>query len=566
LSTPPLSEVLAKQAIDTVNGALAAGFRASGNGRSPTAPAEAARRLGLDRGTFRHRLLSAERVHGLVPDWPDAQIKESALSGSIMPVQYAPAPQPIRPTGKRYILTSAQNNTKVHDAVWANLHALAKHYGARIMVSRFTYNKAAYGAKAVKPGTSQAADFDDAWYDERILPYVCDVRLEMAPGLVFCGEMNILPTAVRPLSGLESYTGRQSGIFPHPKFSMESVASGKNEATKFNWTTGTVTLRNYLGKKAGLKAEFHHAYGALLVEIDDAGEWFVRQLNARDSDGTIHDLDVKAEAGVVTTGHAVEAITWGDVHREQIDPEVERTSWGEGGMLDTLRPRFQFIHDLIDFRARNHHERDDPHRRFQRFIEGTDDVEAEFSRAARWLSETAYRDWCSTVVVDSNHDNAAERWLREADYRGDPTNALFFLDAQRAKYRAIAVGAVKTFHLVEWALRERGCPPETRFLREDENMVICPDAHGGIECGMHGHLGINGRRGAPAQFVKMGRKANTAHTHSAGIMDGVYTAGSSANLDMQYNVGPSSWSHSHIVTYVTGKRAIVTMWRGKWRA
>ena len=54
--------------------------------------------------------------------------------------------------------------------------------------------------------------------------------------------------------------------------------------------------------------------------------------------------------------------------------------------------------------------------------------------------------------------------------------------------------------------------------------------------------------------------------HTAGIIDGVYTAGVSGKLDMEYNKGPSSWSHSHVVTYPNGKRAIITVKNGKWKA
>ena len=83
---------------------------------------------------------------------------------------------------------------------------------------------------------------------------------------------------------------------------------------------------------------------------------------------------------------------------------------------------------------------------------------------------------------------------------------------------------------------------------------------------MHGHLGANGARGGANGFAKMGRKANVGHSHSAGIHDGIYTAGTSSDLDLRYNSGPSSWSHSHIVTYPNGKRAIITIWKGRWRA
>jgi azurin len=59
---------------------------------------------------------------------------------------------------------------------------------------------------------------------------------------------------------------------------------------------------------------------------------------------------------------------------------------------------------------------------------------------------------------------------------------------------------------------------------------------------------------------------NTGHTHTASILEGVYTAGVKANLEQGYNKGASSWSHSDIITYSGGKRAIVTFKNGKWRA
>jgi hypothetical protein len=468
----------------------------------------------------------------------------------------------------RYILTCAQNNTLIHEAVWENLTALSRHYAAEILVSRFSYDKASHN-KGAKPGTE--ADRDDLWYDPKLTGFFSDERIQLAPGLVWCGEMNILPTAVRPLSGLEAYTGRQSGIFPHVKLAMDSIASGKREPTKFNYTTGTITQRNYIQKKAGQKAEFHHCYGGLLVEVDSDGAWWVRQLNA-DSDGVIYDWDLKADRGKVTAGHRVKAINWGDIHVGRIEPKVAAASWGPGGMLDSLQPEFQFAHDTLDFHSDNHHDRLNPHRRYELYITGQTAVEQEIQSVARFLFDIQRKN-CETVVVDSNHDNALERWLREADHKKDPANAIFYLEAQLAKYRAIRRGD-KNFHLLEWAVKRAFRDKQAvnadlqnlKFLREDESFVICRDRNGGIECGMHGHLGPNGARGSIAAFAKMGRKANLGHSHTAGIRDGIYQDGTSSELDLGYNRGPSSWSWTHTITYQNGKRTLVTVWRGKCRA
>ena len=531
-------------------------------------PASRALRVGY---SLLHLHYTKARAFGLTPGGgePDDSPDDAPIvRGRVKPgprLQLAlPAPGEVA----RYIFTCAQNNTHLHLETWENLLALAKYYHASVHVSTFSYDTASYGKKAVKRGREAGAEArGELWWDPLLEPYFSDAALLVAPGLAWCGEMNILPTAVRPLSGLESYTGRKSGIVPHVKFAMETVASGKFEGTKFMFTTGTVTQRNYIAKKEGLKAEFHHGYGGLLVEVDSHGHWWCRQLNA-DSEGVIHDLTLRVENGIVSEGAPVEAIQWGDIHVGRIRPEMIELLWGTGGMIDVLCPRYQFMEDVLDWRARNHHEMKNPHTMFERFVTGKDDVFAELVSVALFLKQQSFRKWCQTVVVRSNHDEAFDRWLREADYKADPKNALFFLKAQVAMYEAIAAGHYKTFLPIEWAMNyiAKDGMPEIRFLRQDESFIICADANGGIEQGHHGDKGANGANGSLAAFAKSGRKINTGDRHSPGIYDGAYRAGVAGDLDHGYNKGMSSWANSHIITYRNGKRAIVTVWAGKWRA
>lgn len=465
---------------------------------------------------------------------------------------------------KRYILTCMQNNTKVNQQVWDNILALADHYNAEVMVATFSYNKSSYGSKATKKGRGpSASDNAEVWYDPEVDDtYICDDQVEIAPGLVWCGEMNILPTAVKPLSGLEVYTERKSGIFPHVKVAMQSIASGKNEATKFNYTTGTITKRNYIQKKEGLKADFHHIYGGLIVEVDTKGNWFVRQLNA-DKRSVIYDLDLKVDDGEVTKGHRVEAINWGDIHVAMLDHDIAALAWGDKGMMNTLQPKFQVMNDLLDFRARNGHtaKRRLIHDRFEAYIMGHDSVEEELGAVASFLNWTD-RDFCKTIVVDSNHDRFMMEWLRIGDYRDDPVNAIYFLEAQLHVYKSIADNPRKFVNLLRWAMDRIGALRDNLcFLDEDESFLIKD-----IENGMHGDRGPNGARGTAGNMARLGRRVNRGHEHSAGIFEGTYTAGLTGKNDQIYNVGPSSWSPSHIVTYANGKRAIYTMWGGKWRA
>lgn len=490
--------------------------------------------------------------------------KKAKPAGRVKAMKTHAFEAPAKGKVNRYLLTCAQNNTKLHKPFWNNLLVLAKHYKADIHVARFLYIKQGLGASGDK-----AADIkrepEETWWDEALTPYLSDERAEIAPGLVWCGEMNILPTAARPLSGLEVYTGRRSGVFPHVKIAMESIASARNEPTKFNYTTGTVTQRNYIHKKAGLKAEFHHCYGALLVEVDDEGDWFPRQINA-DSAGTIYDLDVCVRAGKVTKGHRVEAVTWGDIHVAEADEATLGMAFDQGGMLDTLRPKQQFVHDVLHFRGRSHHEIKNPHKMFKRFVQGFDDVAEEVRHVGEFI-QTALRPWCKTYIVDSNHHHHLARWLQEQNGLADPLNSEFWIAMQQRVYGLMA-GEKPVIYLKEalYEVGEDAAIAGVKFLDEDESHVVCGDEHGGIECGMHGDLGPNGSRGSALNFAKMGRRANIGHSHSARIVDGVYQSGTCGTLDPDWSHGPGSWSHSHIVVYPNGKRTIITMWNGKWRA
>ena len=220
------------------------------------------------------------------------------------------------------------------------------------------------------------------------------------------------------------------------------------------------------------------------------------------------------------------------------------------------------MHDLLDFRSANHHDRDDPWKTFVKHVGGTTDVASEVAEAAKFLRDAEQRG-CDTVIVRSNHDEALIRWLKEADFREDPENALFHLDTNAAAYRAMAAGEL--FDAIEHVLREAGAPAKTIFLKRDEQYVVCEDAGGGIELGMHGDIGVNGSRGTLQQFARTGRKCVVGHSHVAGITEGAYQVGVMGALYMGYNEGQSSWSHSNVVIYPNGKRAVLTIWKGRWR-
>lgn len=441
---------------------------------------------------------------------------------------------------KTYFLTCAQNNTRVHKQLWANMLQYADMLEADILVSRFTYNHMGF----YKP-----KDSNEMWYDPCVSQHVNDSHLELADGLHWCGETNTLPTARRPLSGYETHTGTDSAIYPHVKFALEPIATAKAEATKMTYTTGTVTERNYIAKKAGLVAEHHHCYGFLLVTVEVDGSWKARQVNATD-DGNFQDMDLVFNNGTVTSGNRVEAITWGDIHACSLGGETQR--WEDGGLLDQLMPRYQFMHDVFDGHTCNHYDDLKPLNKFKNAMYGTASVQEEILDTAEFL-KLSEREWCTTVVPDANHNARIDKWLDTVDFRKDHINAVFFLEANLFRYSSkVDASGMGDMLTLEWATRRVFDLPNTTFLKNDDSYIVAD-----IENGMHGHIGPNGSRGTPMGLSKVAHKANIGHSHAARIIDGLYVAGV-CQLDHGYNEGPSSWSISHIITYPNGKRTIIT--------
>lgn len=511
----------------------------------------AARALGVTDFTIRRALgrgmAAARKVTArIAPEAPEPQ-----ATGQ---VHYRRAePRALPPEGKvaTYFVTCAQVSTQVHPDFWRNLRAYEKHCRAagptEILVARLTYDQRQYRRSDQIKARSKAGNADGVWIADEVAPFVSDARVQLAPGLQWCGELNILPTAARPLNGLAGYTGKDSSIVPHTKLALESVPTGRNEPTKFLYSTGAVTLRNYVQKRAGQVAEFHHAYAALIVEVASDGRWWVRQLNAT-SDGSFQDLTRRVANGRVETDVAVSAIQWGDIHATAIDSDVRQLCWGplpkgQKPLIDALMPSMQFCHDLDDSGEDSHHDRKSARKRFEAWQRGHSVAMGVI--VTQHFLQRAHREWCETIVVPSNHDEHRDRWLDEGDPRMDPHNSELWHRANAAMRQALMKR--ESWSFAKWAYGELA-----RVLERDESFVLHD-----IEMGWHGDLGPNGARGSTQALLRTCRRLCKGHDHQATIRDGVYSAGVCART-LDYARGPSAWSISHIVVYGNGKRAILT--------
>lgn len=550
-------------------------YIAAGGNRSAAAKAR-----GLARKTFTDHIKAAEVRFGMTIG--------RVADGRIEPAEHEKRELPAPGHVARYIFSSVQNNTYLHPG-WVNIKAYADwlnelpNSSCEFMVGTFSYALDAYGAKSVKRG-SWKPDDGGPWFDPEIVEFIKDSQIELAPGLVWCGQMNILPTTRNPLAGYETYNGRKSNIIPHAKVAMASIPSMPDEGVKFNWSTGTVTQRNYIQKNAGIKAEEGHSYAGLLVEVTHEGDWFVRQLHI-DGNSAVYDIGpsdmtdglgfgcIKVSDGEVRRAlGGVKAITWGDIHVAEMEAWVRQLGWGgpdaampqERSMLNVLRPDYQIMHDIFSMRSRGHHDMKNFHVMYKKMVDGHDSVEAEIAECATFLGDAA-RPWCKTVVVPSNHDRHLERWLNDEDPRKDPKNAKYHMTLQRALLDALE-RKDRLFNLLRFALEGAGAPKKgIQWLHEDESFVLCHDIDGGIESGLHGDRGAGGARGSTRGLTRLGRAVTKGHDHTAAIVDNVYSVGA-CSKEFAYMAGPSAHSITHVVTFENARRQMVTMWDGKWRA
>jgi len=448
---------------------------------------------------------------------------------------------------KRYIITYAQNATPIHAKFFESLLTYCEHNKAELIVIPGRYrNPTSVWSENNK---------HDEWWDEALHPYLISKRIHLTDGLIVYGDISIQPTAIRPLTGMEVFTGKSSAIFGHPKLQLLTVATNSRRP-KLMTTTGSCTILNYTKSKAGKKAAAHHVFGATLIELNKGG-FHIRQINANSQDGSFIDLNWVYAENEAKPAPPAEALILGDVHAENVEYKALSASFE---MIKQLKCKRAIYHDLLDFGVRNHHSINDFCDRYERVVldGATDVVERELSKTIEILESTP--NCAEPIVVQSNHDEAFDRWLKTADPKLDPINSLLYYKMWVAKIEEFNQTGVwpTAFHLY---YRMSG-HNRAVFIDREENYSIMD-----IVCGYHGDKGINGSRGTSASYAKLGVKTVIGHRHTPSIIDGCYTVGVIGKLNQGYNDLPSSWAHANCVIYANGKRSLIFIQpdTGNWK-
>lgn len=460
---------------------------------------------------------------------------------------------------KRLLITAAQNATPVEPTWWGILLTAADVLDAELVVIPMRYKN----PTSTFAGSQRNSE---NWAPE-VLPYLFNQRRRLNANLELLADIKIQPTAETPLTGAEGISHAASAIMGHTKLQLKTVPTPHSKMAKIMTTTGACTVENYTDSRAGKVGEFHHSFAACLVELD-GDKFYLRQFHYDSKSKTGTDLATRYNSeGKSYKAPRALALGQGDTHVDAQDPAVELAT---DDMIKLLDPECVIYADLLDAYSCNHWHEKDPFNKAGKHDARMNDVKAEVYRAIEFIRIRAKMfPKIEHVVQASNHNDMLRRWVMGTDWKQDPTNSEFYL----ATALMMRQGARTGLHPNKLGMKfgttypdpfkywtDREAIKGVRVLDLDE-----PYAKGGIELSMHGDMGPNGSRGSIKNLRRIGTRSVIFHSHTPGIDEGCYQAGTSTYLRLEYNHGASGWLNAHVAVNADSKRQLIVIVDGKYR-
>jgi hypothetical protein len=452
------------------------------------------------------------------------------------------------------LITTAQSATPINVAFWTALKRYARKIDAEIVVIPLRYsNPTSIWSKGSR---------SSMWWDENVVKHLHNERTKLNKNLTLLADINVLPTAQSPLTGMEGFTGASSGILGHTRAQTVSVATPGHKMSKLMTTTGACTKQNFIPSRAGKSGEHHFILGALIVELEGDLFW-CRRLNAN-SKGEFID----GAAGLLVTPKSITqadrplGLELGDTHHATTSKEIHEATFGPEGIVHKLKPRKIMFNDLLDGQSCNPHEAHDP------FLEGAlatgdrDNVELEVKKTIDYLAEVT-PSFATSYIKISNHDDFLRRWvIKNTDWAKVAVKNRRFLLRMASVMEAGATLTPEGFPSYPspfpYCVEERKIP-NVVCLKPNESLVI-----GKYECQYHGHKGGNGAIGSLRNLSRIGVKTMIAHGHGPGEENGSMQVGHSAEPNPPYASGaPSSWLWAHGLIMANGKAQLVIIVNGR---
>lgn len=345
---------------------------------------------------------------------------------------------------------------------------------------------------------------------------------------IWLTNINITTQAIKPLTGIPRIVaGNKSVIVPSTKQHM--LVQATNTYPRVMLSTGCCHKPCYKNTRAGKIANFDHDNGFLYLEVDKKGMYNYRLVkSSKGSYKGIIDLGTKVDNKEISTVNA-SAVVLGDIHVGSINPKALDNAYE---LIKTHKPSTVVIHDLFDGKSINHHNKDKIVSSHVTYVDLVDELRA----VGEFLQDLAKITTAKIVIVKSNHDEFLDRYIDGGKYDPKHLELIAKLILAKIKGKDPLVEAIKyTFGKI---------PKNVKFLTRDSSYKIQ-----GYECANHGDLGANGSKNSIMQIQHHTGKSVTGHSHVPFVLGEAYGVGTTTNLKLQYNRGPSSWMNTHAVIW-----------------
>lgn len=372
-------------------------------------------------------------------------------------------------------------------------------------------------------------------------------------------DVHLNPQQVHPLTGLYRIRGgrsqvvvdgqvvptrfNQSLIFAHAKQDLEAIATGNGSLARVLYSTGAITLPEYLPNRIGQIAADGHVLGGLIVEWDHDLFW-IRQVQFA-ADGSFCDIDGYRylPSGRRKRVRAA-AFRPGDLHAGR---ESDAVLAAQSRLCGVVKPAETFLDDVFDGASVNPHSRDRLVERAKQPLHfQTLDIEIQYARGLLAGLKVMYGS--DLTIVASNHDDFCARYLESGRYVKDAPNF------------ALAHRMVTDILDGRDPLQMRLDPDGVyRWLGTEDDYYV-----EGVQMAAHGHLGPDGARGNAGNLERTLGNAMVGHAHSPRILGKLYVVGHSSQRRHGYNRGPSSWLNTVGIVWPGGQKQLCTVIDGRY--
>lgn len=438
---------------------------------------------------------------------------------------------------RRFIITTFVIGMPVHTAFYQNLQFYCKKNKAKLLI-------------LLSYPTNKPLDIDPILKNELIInsEYYLNENLGIS-------DFKMNSNQINPLTGFKRLGIREKSlIIASPKQFLEYIPIANDKMCHAIMTTGSMNMPIYdtfiRSPKTSYISTLDHKLGALIVEIENQKEFHIRQIQAETKTGFFIDLGIYYKHKKIERVKP-EAIVLGDKHTGSTDPIVLQVT---DKLIKDLSPKRIFFHDLFDGNSVNPH-MSHSHLLKAGMLSSNLSLESELKLCTDEMNRMVklhpyVQEW---VVVRSNHDEFLDRYLESGDYIHDSLNS-------RISHQ-LALEKLKKNNPLEIGMRLFHLKGNINFLDIYASYKIA-----GIEHGVHGHMGLNGQKSPPNTSLEIGYGPGVfGHSHSPGILREVFRVGTSTSMRLGYNVGASSWFHTHCITYHNGSRQLINIINGRYK-